>query len=368
MPISDAVGQVLLRRWRATGLPTAGPAPAAATARAEVARLGAMQAQEFEQTLWSLGRRTGEPRAAVLDSFNRGEYLRTHTLRQTWHFVHRDDLTAVQAATAPRVHRFNAAMYADAGLAGRPLSTAADVVLEAVAEGPATRAEIARRLDAAGLGLSSLGVGLLMMWAELECLVVSGPLSGRQHTYVAWADRALPDRDEAIVRLARRYVASHGPASVADLAAWASLTRTEVKQALAELPVEREVVAGVELFALDAGDHAPAAWDSPQVELLNGYDEYVSGYCAAEKRWLDRARSTTARPAQPIALLTVDGQVAGGWRRSVRRDGAVVEVVPLRRLGDAEVAALHRAVRGYGEFLGAPTEVVLRPVDGGVPT
>jgi hypothetical protein len=70
-------------RWLATGLPTTARGAAASDPSAEVSRLGAVQAQEFEMILWALGRRTGESRGTVLARFEKGEFVRTHALRQT---------------------------------------------------------------------------------------------------------------------------------------------------------------------------------------------------------------------------------------------------------------------------------------------
>lgn len=359
-PPDDVDDEVLRRRWRATGLPTRRPGAAAATASEEVARLGAVQAQEFELTLWSLGRRTGEPYAAVLAAFTRGDYVRTHTLRQTWHVVHRDDLTTVQAATAPRVHQRNASTYRQEGLDPATLARAADVVVAAAAAGPVTRAQVAEQLAAAGIEAARFRLGFLLMWAELECLIVSGPMVGRQHTYVAWPDRTLPDRTEAITRLAQRYFSSHGPASEADFVAWSSLTRTEARRAMAEVGVERMTVAGVEHCWL--GDIGADAWASPQVELLNGYDEYVSGLGPAGKRRLGRAGLAVAAPGLPNGLVIVDGQLAGHWRRTPASERLDVEVVALRPFDDAEQEALARSAQAYGDFVGLPADVSVRPV------
>jgi hypothetical protein len=346
---------VLRRRWRATGLPTSSPGAAASTSGEQVRRLGGVQAQEFELTLWSLSRRTGEPRARILDRFERGEFLRTHALRQTWHFVHRDDLTLVQAATSARVHQSNRQQYRQEGLDEATLRRAGDVVLEALADGPRTRAQLSQSLAAAGFEVTGFRVGMLLMWAELECLVVSGPMAGKQHTYRQWPDRALPEAEAARVALAERFFASHGPATIEDFAAWASLTRTAARQAAAALPVERAAVEGVELVWL--GDLDDAEWASPQVELLNCYDEYVSGQSAAGKRWLDQAGLWRVEMGAPLHVVMVDGQLAGRWRRVVSGQSVTIDVRPLRPFSAEEVAALDRAATDYGAFLG-PSAVV----------
>jgi hypothetical protein len=352
------IDEVLRRRWRATGLPTRTPGAAAPTSDLEVRRLAAVQAQEFEMTLWSLSRRTGEARDVILERFEKGEFVRVHALRQTWHFVHRDDLTLVQAATAARVHQYNRAQYRQENLDDSTLRKAGDVILEALADGPKTRSQLAQRLSATGVETTGFRVGIIMMWAELECLVVSGPIHGKQHTYRAWPDRALPDAEEAVFRLAGRFFSSHGPASIDDFVAWSSLTRTAAREAVAQLPMHWEKVAGVECLWL--GDVEDVGWASPQVELLNCYDEYVSGLSAAGKRWLATPGLRPAGMGVPFNLVTVDGRVAARWRRTATPKTVTVEVHPLRAFSRKEVTALEHAAADYGAFLGVPAVLDLK--------
>lgn len=55
--------------------------------------LGAVQAQEFAEAKWSLAERTRRCTDTDVEaSFTRGEIIRTHLLRPTWHFVAREDV------------------------------------------------------------------------------------------------------------------------------------------------------------------------------------------------------------------------------------------------------------------------------------
>lgn len=356
-----SVAEALRRRWRATGLPTSAPGLAAPTAAEEVRRLGAVQAQEFELTLWALGRRTGESREQVVDAFTRGEFVRTHALRQTWHFVHRDDIGLVQAATAHRVHKLNAAQFRAQGLDAATLARAGRVVVDALRDGPLTRSQLGDRLASGGVPASGQRLGFVLMWAELDCLVVSGPLVGGRHTYAALPTLAAPPAEEAAARLAERFFGSRGPAAIDDFAAWSSLSRTQARQAAGGLPLHSARAGGRECLWLGSG--TDRGWASPQVELLNGYDEYVSSLSPAGKRWLDQAGLARERQGTPIALVTVDGQLAGHWRRAVSRSRASVDVLVLREFNAAERGALDHAAARYAAFLGVRGDVRLRLTD-----
>ena len=58
------------------------------------------------------------------------------------------------------------------------------------------------------------GKGYILIFAELEQVICSGPLHGKQHTYALLDERAPAadrlDRDEALARLVRRFFTSHG--------------------------------------------------------------------------------------------------------------------------------------------------------------
>ena len=62
----------------------------------------------------------------------------------------------------------------------------------------------------------------LVMHAELECLICSGAMRGKQYTYALLDERVPPvrmlEREEALAEPTRRYFTSHGPATVKDCA------------------------------------------------------------------------------------------------------------------------------------------------------
>jgi len=64
-----------------------------------------------------------------------GTILRTHILRPTWHFVHRDDLRWLLALSAPRLHQGNAGMYRRTGLDAAEGAKSNRVLAGAVAGG-----------------------------------------------------------------------------------------------------------------------------------------------------------------------------------------------------------------------------------------
>ena len=351
---SSAIVRRRLRTQRLTGAGFARPEDV-------VGWLGAVQAQDYAPAKWAVGMRLRRPRDELVEAaFDAGRILRTHVLRPTWHFVLPEDIRWLLTATAPRVKARDARRYAQLGLDGSTLRRSAKALAAALRGGnQLTRAEAAAVLTAAGIGVDGQRLPYLLMHAELDALICSGPRRGKQHTYVLLEERA-PDardlpRDEALAELARRYFTSHGPAPAKDFATWASLTLAEVRAAVeAAGPALRSEELGGLVFWSGAGaaQQAPAL-RSPVVRLVQGYDEYIMGYTETKRVIAPpgRAWSAADRPVANLVIL-LDGRVAGFWRRSIRRDEVVVEVALLEPLDDAQTAALEAEATRYGEFLG----------------
>lgn len=110
--------------------------PHAASPEAALKNLLAVQSQEFPYARWTLAQRTGGASAADIEqAVADGRILRTHILRPTWHFVHRDDLRCLITLSAPRLHQGNQGMYRRTGIDSATASRSSRVLAAAVAGG-----------------------------------------------------------------------------------------------------------------------------------------------------------------------------------------------------------------------------------------
>ena len=67
--------------------------------------LGAVQSQDYPAAKWAVGQRLiGATDEALDEAFARGEILRTHVMRPTWHFVSPDDIRWMSALTVPSIN------------------------------------------------------------------------------------------------------------------------------------------------------------------------------------------------------------------------------------------------------------------------
>lgn len=320
-----------------------------------VAGLGAVQAQDYIGATWALGVRLREgPATLVEEAFTRGAILRTHVLRPTWHFVTPADIRWMLDLTAPRVHQLNRPMYRQLELDESIFRRSHAALIGALDGGKALpRDEVRAVLEQAGIATQGpLRLGYILMEAELERLICSGPRQGNQFTYMLLDERVphtpTMTREEAVAELVRRYFLSHGPAMVQDFAWWSGLTIADARHALDPCPpgLIQEVIEGQTYWGPNA-----APWEATghQAHLLSNYDEYGS--------YKDRSAILDPADADKGVFshsLLLDGHLLGTWKRTIKRRSLEVETAPYRPLTENEQQAVVRAADAYGAFLGVP--------------
>lgn len=341
-----------LRPQRLAGAPLADPA-------AVVRHLGAVQSQDHGMAVWSVGRRCGATLTDVLSAFERAAFVRTHVLRPTWHYVLREDLRDLLEVTAPRVMRPLQAGMRTLGFEEGVMERGAELTAEVVAaEGPLTRAEVGERLAAEGLPSEGSALAHVVMAAEIAGDVVSGPMRGKQHTYVT-ADLPASGRtpDERLAWIARTYARGHGPVQARDLAWWTSITLTQARRALelAELrPVE---INGETYVAYD--DLEPV--EVPRAMLLANFDELISYVRDREDHaHLEDDYTVVMRSG---GLLLVDGRLCGSWSRSMTASTVAVTVRPVGPIDRATEREIESEAEAFGRFCerSVDLEVVRQP-------
>lgn len=340
--------------------------PPRTTPRAIVARLGGLQAQDYAAAKWAIALRgRGLVDAEVERAFNAGEIIRTHLLRPTWHFVASEDLRWLLQLTAPRVHLANGHYYRAAGIDAKENRRSTALLERALRDrNYRTRAELGAVLQRGRIDTTRPHrLGYLLMRAELDGVICSGPLRGRQHTYALLEERVPPAaplaRDEALHELASRYIETRGPATAHDFAWYAGLAVAEARRGLESLGenVERTEIGGRTHWERETGHSTPMARRT--AHLLPNYDEYFIGYRdrGAILERLKSARVPMPTPALERHVVAIGGQLVGGWKRTISRDAVQVDLEIIMALTRSEQQALTRAVEAYGDFLQLPVEV-----------
>ena len=144
--------------------------------------LGAVQSQDYPGAKWALGQRTrGATDKAIDEAFAKGTILRTHVMRPTWHFVTPSDIRWMLALTAQRVNAAMAYYYRQAEVDDALAARSKAVFKKALRGGrQLTRAELGKELQKAGISANGVRLGFLVARAELDALICSGALRGKQ--------------------------------------------------------------------------------------------------------------------------------------------------------------------------------------------
>jgi len=333
-----------------------------------VRRLGAVQSQDYSGAKWALAQRGRATTDSALDRlFDQGEILRTHVMRPTWHFVVPEDIGWLLDLTASRIRAGLASRYRELAIDDKVAARACKTFAEALAGGKhLTRAELGETLVAVGISPEGQRLPHLLLRAELDKIIVSGPRRGREFTFALFDERVPnareTDRDESLTELTRRYFRSHGPAQIPDFTWWSGLTAAEARKGieLAGRALEHASIEGKDYWYGATASQARGA--RVVAHLLPNFDEYTVGY-------RDRSALIPAGAGFDASLfsfgsilsnvVTIDGVVRGAWRRSSARGGLLIEMRLSERLAAREMAAVKEAARRMARFLGRPVKLAL---------
>ncbi len=190
----------------------------------------AMQSQDYSMAKWAIALRSSKLLSQEIDkAFNDGKILRTHLMRPTWHFVSPGDIRWLVQLTAPRIRTTMAGMNRKLDLNAATIKKTNDIIGKSLMDGKyLTRPDLQKQLKINGIIAEGERLGLIMMNAELDLVVCSGPKIGKQFSYALLDERVPPvpslSREETLTGFAKRYFESRWPATIHDFAYWSGLT------------------------------------------------------------------------------------------------------------------------------------------------
>ena len=321
--------------------------------------LVAMQAQEYAQAKWAIGLRGNNITDSIVEqAMTEGSILRTHVMRPTWHFVTPQDIRWLQELTSPRVQAFSAYYYKLQELDSAIFKKSNKVFSTILRDGNfLTRDEIKEALAKVKIKAQNERLAYILINAELQNLICSGPRRGKQFTYALLDERVPPSpkitRNEALLRLTLQYFTSRGPATVHDFSWWSGLTITDCREGInqADKALAREMIDGQEYFLVEGEE--PPLNNARSTFLMPDYDEFGIAY---------KDRSALAFPGKGPLMeqkgvtawshwIIVDGRIRGTWKPVTKKDVTVVEHHLLTPLNKRQQAALSRASRNYMKFI-----------------
>lgn len=328
-----------------------------------VTTLGALQAQDYAGALWSVGLRLpGATVADVEQALQEGSIVRTWPMRGTLHLVPAVDARWMLRLMAPRVLSGAAARERNLGLSKAVFAKSFDVFRSALAGGKQLeRQEMMTVLQENGVATEGQR-GYHILWrAAQEALICLGPMHGKQQSFVlfdSWvSEHRELTREESIVKLARRFYTSHGPATSKDFMRWTKLTSKDANYALQNLRNElKSVEVNGYTYWYKAGQSPIQA---EQAYLLPGFDEYMLGYGDRSLIVEDDHHRLVVPGSNGMFMPTIiiNGRVSGIWKRTIKRKEVVITLKPFIPLKKAELGLIAEAANRYGMFIGLPARI-----------
>jgi hypothetical protein len=325
--------------------------------------LGAVQAQDFAGAKWSLGLRIPNSNESMIDkAFEEGSILRTHLLRPTWHFVTPADIRWMLALTAPRVHAVNAFMYRKVEL-DEKIFKKTNAIMEKALQGgkQLTRDELREAFTKAGIKTEGeQRMTYIMMQAELDGLICSGPRKGKQFTYMLLDERvpqvAKVSNQEALAKLATRYLTSRGPVTAHDFAKWSGLTISDAKRGIESVKsqFQNETINDQTYWFTE--NQKPVKIKMPLLHLLSIFDEYISSYKNRSALGSEEyAKKLSAMGNALTYIVILNSQIIGTWKRTLEKKTVTLQPDIFTPLKKDEKEALRQTSERYGKFLGLET-------------
>lgn len=318
---------------------------------------GAVQAQDFPAAKWSLGiRLKNSTNIDIEKAYNEGKILRTHIMRPTWHFVSPQNLVWMQKLTSERVKALMGYYNNKLDLTPKIFAKCNAVIAKSLQNyNYLTRQDLKKVLKDAGITTDVQRLAHLLIWAELDGIITSGPMKGKQFTYALVDERVGKtkeiSREESLSKLLLKYFQSHGPAQIKDFAWWSGLT---IKDANEGISMVRSKFSNFSLngkiywFLKDTYNREEKI---QKVFLLSVYDEYFIGYTDRSDIVEDEYRKTLpVGNALLTSLLIIDGKVRGTWKRKINKMGVEFKVNSFKTINMGVKRAIEEEALKYANF------------------
>jgi hypothetical protein len=211
------------------------------------------------------------------------------------------------------------------------------------------------------------GWGSLLKPAAYQGYLCFGPSQGQNVTFVrpdqwigAWEDM---DPAEALQELARRYLATYGPATRDDFARWFGMQQgKEVRAVFQALTPELEEVQvdGWKAYALASTvEEMRAMPEASSVRLLPNFDPHINLNYPHRRFILDEAHNSRVyrQSAWVSPVVLVDGRIVGIWSYEKKRAGTAVTVEMFEEASAAMKAAIADEAERLGKFLASPVNL-----------
>ena len=284
--------------------------------------MGAVQAQEYRMMRWAVAMRTSKPSASAFRrAYDSGHIIRLHLIRGTWQLVSSADYWPMLGLCAPRAIADTKGWMSSNRITipDDEVMRVRDILAQTVADrGSATKEDFVAALALKGIQMDAHRLSYHIRMSEMSGTLCSGELQPMKATYALATDKVGPptqvDRDEALVRLTRKYFQSRQPATLEDFVWWSGLNIGDCRTGIALLGdyIHVEKHQGREFYLTD--DCRTRGFRRGRFLLIPPYDEYLISYKSRDivlpPEHRHRAHNNRGI-FQPI--IAHDGIICGNW-------------------------------------------------------
>jgi hypothetical protein len=249
---------------------------------------------------------------------------RIRCMRNTIHILTREMTPAAMAATRDKAMDASRKFMESRGISRRQYEEVSESIAALLREKEMTASEIKK-----ALGWDRDISAILYLMCDSAVLIRGRPVGSwrsRNHKYAIFEDyfphmepRRMGER-EATIALVRMHLRTYGPAAVTDIAWWAGLGKTRVREALDDVGEDIEEIGVPDIkgrlcmFASDREVLDDQAVNNPVVNLLPVLDPYLMGYKQRERYLADEYYGYVFdRSGNATSTILIDGRVAGVW-------------------------------------------------------
>ena len=334
------------------------------TAKEIVSSMTAMQAQDFNMSLWAVGMRMQQAtEKSVLKAFNDGEILRTHVLRPTWHLVSADDITWMLTLTAPQIKTITHNRDVSLGIEETIYSKTNDLFIKVLEGGNHLTADELKIIFAnANIKTDDNWFYHFTMRAELDGIICSGAVKNKKQSYALLSERVTIKKqytkEEALAALALGYFTSHGPACLKDFVWWSGLSVGNARKGIESVKENfQSVTVDGEMYWFKEID-VNKRMNTPSIQFTPAFDEIIISY-RNRKAVLLHENQSKAFSSNGIfrPVVIINGHGHGIWKRTIKKDSVVIEPQLFTPLEKSMESLFISSAEEYGTFLGLKTVV-----------
>ena len=297
-------------------------APQFKTPTEVVSHIGVMQAQEYRMMRWAVEMRTTKPsHKAFKEAYDSGRIIRLHLMRGTWQLMTAEDYWYFITLCASKAIAVTKGWMSSnkISIPDEELYRVRDILAQTADEkGSSTKEDFVQALAEKDISMNDHRLSYHIRMAEFSGTLCSGDLLPTKATYTLTANKVkhqgIIDREEALVRLTRKYFQSHQPATLEDFVWWSGLNVNDCRRGIALLgnTIHKETWKGRDFYLTD--NCRTRGFRTGKLLLISPYDEYLIGYKSRDivlpPEHRHRAHNNSGI-FQPIIAL--NGIICGNW-------------------------------------------------------